>query len=153
LTIGDLTLGAREFLFTESRNVVSMADWVFQEAKDITSGGLGEVYGELTGLKTLFDQTYDGVKERGFPEVLSARDSISKAYLEVKLLGSDIVSETYLASRAVVSETRSGLKEGFSGLLLSDRTRDAVRGLGRAVDSVLLSAEVALSCQQRCPAL
>ncbi len=70
---------------------------------------------------------------------MSARDSISKAYLEVKLLDSDIVSETYLASRAVVSETRSGLKEGFSGLLLSDRTRDAVRGLGRAVDSVLLS--------------
>ena len=53
---------------------------------------------------------------------MSARDSISKAYLEVKLLGSDIVSETYLASRAVISETRSGLKEGFSGLLLSDRT-------------------------------
>jgi hypothetical protein len=42
-----------------------MDEWASREAKDITSGGLKEAYGEFASLKTLFDQTYDGIKERG----------------------------------------------------------------------------------------
>ena len=113
--------------------------WLSGLLKDITSGGLKEAYGEFASLKTLFGQTYDGIKERGLSEAVAARDGISQAYSEVKSLGAQIVSETYLASKAVGSEARSGLKDGFSDLVLADRTRDAFRGLTRMLDSFLLT--------------
>ena len=69
----------------------------------------------------------------------AVRDGISQAYSEVKSLGAQIVSETYLASKAVESEAWSGLKDGFSDLFLADRTREAIRGLTRMLDSFLLT--------------
>ena len=95
--------------FTEFSAFASMADWVYREAKDITSGGLKEAYGEFAGLKTLFDQNYDGIKEKGLPEAVAVRDGISRAYSEVKSLGVPIVSETYSVFMAVGAENKLGL--------------------------------------------
>ena len=79
------------------------------------------------------------LRKEALSEAVAARDGISQAYSEVKSLGDQTVSETYLASKAVESEARSGLKDGFSDLVLSDRTRDAFRGLTRMLDSFLLT--------------
>jgi hypothetical protein len=79
------------------------------------------------------------LRKEALSEAVAARDGISQAYSEVKSLGDQTVSETYFASKAVESEARSGLKDGFSDLVLSDRTRDAFRGLIRMLDSFLLT--------------
>ncbi len=80
--MGDLTMGIKEFLSSESFTIVSAAGWAYREAKDICSVGLAGVYTEVLTMKTLFDQTYDGLKERGLSEVLFVKDGVGSVYSE-----------------------------------------------------------------------
>ncbi len=110
--------------------------------KDIVSAGLVGAYSEVSGFKALLDHTYDGLKKKGLSassdlvEALSIGDGVVSVYSEAKSLGAYLVSETYLAFRSVGAETRTGLREGFSDILLANRTRGTMNWLTHFMDSL-----------------
>ena len=111
--------------------------------KDIVSAGLVGAYSEVSGFKALLDHTYDGLKENGLSassdlivEALSIVDGAVLVYSEAKSLGAYLVSETYLAFKSVGAQTRTGLREGFSDILLANRTRGTMNWLTHFMDSL-----------------
>jgi hypothetical protein len=137
LKFGNRELSATgEFMASESAAVLTAADWIYREAKDIGYAAAVGAYSEVSGFKEALDSTCDGLKAKGLSissgvidEVVSVGDAALAVYSGVKTMGSHVASH-------IGNETAEGIREGILELSLANRTRGTFSGLTRFADSV-----------------